>query len=235
MTPELLSVALAAGLALPARLPGAPTLRGVAGGPVAGAPQPYLAVPLAEAVRLQEDAGQTVTLGGVEVHLGFALAPDGDLPVVFAQGGSRAAWSWAELEKGQAADFPAGRLSARLDGRWLVVSLGAAEQRVWLNALIARVYDGAARVKVPAVDYAVLVQGSAADPDAVGLLRRDGSGNFFVAYRTRAEMAGINWFVAVNGTLYGMRPEKGLLIVYSKPLPPEQGLKKGGRRAIVAP
>ena len=160
--------------------------------------------------------------GGASFELRIGLAADGDLPFSATQGGVTRTWGWDALEKGVEADFPAGRFKASFDGRWLVLAPlgGGAEGRVWVNSLLARYYDAAPHVPIDPVTWAVLVQGDPAAPEAVGLLRRDQEGNFFVAYRTRAEMAGINWFVAINGQLYGMRPEKGLLTVYTKPVPP---------------
>ncbi|MDE2290444.1 MAG: hypothetical protein KGL53_00060 [Elusimicrobia bacterium] len=220
MTPQILSIALAAGLALPARIPDAPSLKGVTVGPAAGAPQVVFAVSLKDAAAAQAASGRDVALGGVPYRIALGLADGGELPLVVTQGGARAAWTWAELAGPRTAAFPGGTLTAGLDGNWLTLSANGASERVWLSGLMGVVFRQASHAAVPAVDYAVLVQGDPADPDAVGLLRRTPEGNYFLAYRARAEMAGVNWFVAVNDVAYGMRPERGRLVFYEKPLPP---------------
>lgn len=222
MTLETLkAAALAAGItALPQGALQAPDLALL--GPQADAPRIVLAVPLKEAADAQANPLRSLDAGGASFELRIGLAADGDLPFSATQGGVTRAWGWDALEKGVEADFPAGRFRAAFDGRWLVLTPlgGGPEGRVWVNSLLARYYDSAPHVPIDPVTWAVMVQGSPAAPDAVGLLRRDSEGNFFIAYRTRAEMAGIDWFVAINGQLYGMRPEKGLLTVYTKPVPP---------------
>lgn len=220
MTLEALhAAALSAGLAVPGAFQ-APDLARV--GPRADAPRIVLAVPLKEAADAQANLLRNLEAGGASFELRIGLAADGDLPFSAAQGGVTRTWSWAELEKGVESDFPAGRFRAAFDGRWLVLtpSTGGPEGRVWVNSLLARYFDAAPHVALDPVTWAVLVQGPASAPEAVGLLRRDQEGNFFLAYRTRAEMANIDWFVAINGQFYGMRPEKGLLTVYTKPVPP---------------
>lgn len=71
---------------------------------------------------------------------------------------------------------------------------------------------------MPAVRYSLSLS---PDGAVLTMLRRDGKGTYWIGSPPFAALrAGPVWFVAVNGTMFGLRLKGDSLVLMSKPVPP---------------
>jgi hypothetical protein len=220
MTETLASLIAAAAL-VGAPMP-AVTVPRAAPGPRAPVETVVASVPLAALAAGQSGAFVSRPLGGAALEASAAFDSDGNFWVKLRQGGWRASYSDSALKAGATADLPSGRASLKRDGDVLRAVLPSGEAAEWTGQELANALHAAA-VKVPLafVTYAALYEDGAAAPAALCLMRRDAAGNYFVTYRTPAEMkTETQWVMATGGLVYGMALRGTELVFVSKPLPP---------------
>ncbi len=224
MTPE---TALAALMALAGSIGVAP-VAAPAPPPAASAapetPRPILRLTLDEIRRDQDRAFQGYPLGRSWLELSVGLDPAAELWIKFRQGGEVLGRTVKALSDWNDLDLPGEPARAIYENGLLrfhpALDPRAQHTVVPVPGLIRGLYDASLHVLLGgAVDYAVVVEDGPV-PESLCLLRRDNGGTIWVTHRSKAEMAELQWFLAVNGTLYGMRMEGDSLVFYSKPVPP---------------
>jgi hypothetical protein len=189
------------------------------------APQVVRRIPLwqvALKARLADEV-RPVGLGLIGFSLGFD--PQAELWAKFRQLDFASAHPVSALEKGLDEAFPVQSCRLQASGDKLSAYPTAAPQTpradLSLDSLLERTYEAAEHVSFPPVDYAVLYEDGGLVPGSLSLLRKDDQGQFMVGYYSLADMKkDIQWFLGVDGVLYGMRIEGDGLVFYSEPVPP---------------
>lgn len=191
----------------------------LAGGPTAV--QPVVQVPLKGVQAGMARATIFRQVGSGNLGFSVALMPDGYLGLRVREGGQARVYSIPELRSGVLADLPSGSYRMAIDDRTTISiaqvgGRGAVAQVDLLN-LVEALYRLGVHVNFSPVAYTVLYEDGSDVAEAGGLLRRDSNGMFWITHKTASELTTIRYFVAINGTLYGMRLEKPWLVFYSKP------------------
>lgn len=180
-------------------------------------PSPVLRLDLAEVQRDQDRAWQDLQVGAHAVGLTAAFNEQAGLVIKLRQAGVTLSYHQSALVGGKEIQLPRGRYKVWHENG--IVRIFALDERgggqLFAMDLVRSLYNAAVIVRLGVVDYAV-VQGH----DSISFLRRDDAGRYYVAYRPAARLARIEWLLAVNGLMYGVRLEGASLAFYSKPLPP---------------
>lgn len=181
------------------------------------------AVALSEVLAAQE--GAFVERAGPLDKFAFAAAFDHEgAPWIKArQGAWRGAYPAEALVAGVEAELPSGRHRLWLERGIVKIKPAArdvAPAAVAVEELYHALYERAAKLNIPAVEYALLHEAGESLEAAVCLLRRDDQGRYWVGFNRLARLARVRWFAAVNGQMYGMRVEGPLLVFVTAPVPP---------------
>ncbi|PCI37275.1 MAG: hypothetical protein COB53_06980 [Elusimicrobia bacterium] len=184
-------------------------------GVAANVPQQILSLPLAEIREAQSSASVVREVDGVRLTFSAASGPETLWLRVFGAGVTRQ-WSWKALGAGVSGSFGGKTIRFSADAQGLVTAGSLTFS--FLDELW-RLYDRAVRIRIDPVLYAVTYEnGSAGIPPSVSLIRKDSEGMGWITYRSVDRLAGIHYFVAVNGVLFGMRLEGQSLVFYRKPI-----------------
>lgn len=159
--------------------------------------------------------------GGAPLELSIAFDEKGDSWLTLRSGAWRASFSETAAAAGAAAALPGGAATlTRARGVWRLDAAGATLS-VGETALIDALYAAARKFTLGPVTYAALWEDGSAGPSALDLLRRDADGNYFVTFRSPAQMkSGVQWFLGADMVLYGMRFDAADLVFVSEPVPP---------------
>ncbi|MCX5795856.1 MAG: hypothetical protein NTY77_10210 [Elusimicrobia bacterium] len=201
----------------------APALAPLAAQP---APREVLRIPLQEIVSQADRAAESRQVGRGDIGFSLGLDPQADLWVKFRQGSRAAAHPVADLEQGLDEAFPVEAYHFAVKD-WMIRAYPAAQPQtpqadVSVAALLRRTYELAEHVLFTPVEYAVLYEDGGLVPGSVSLIREDAQGQLMVNYNKLADVQKeIQWFLGVNGVLYGMKVEGGQLVFYSEPVPPK--------------
>lgn len=183
--------------------------------------QPLIQVPLSAVAAGNARATAFRTLDGKRIAFSLSLGPDGYLWLRASREDAHRNLRFADLLNGMdvelAGDGYRFKLGPGLDVL-RITSVSGEAARLSLQQLINHLYKLSVHVRLGPVVYSALYEDGALFPRAAGLLRRDRDGRFWVTYRRAQHMAGVYWFLAVNGTMYGLRIERGDLVFYSKPV-----------------
>lgn len=223
------------GAALAALLAWAATLDApVAQAPAAIPERVVLTVDLADVSRGQDKAWLSRPAGASALDFALGLDAQGLAWVKFRQGGRIAAHPWTRLQPpGVEESFPGGRFLLRAAGSIVEarpLPEGGAVGATSLGELVELLYGTARRVRFEPVEYALAYESGESLPPSLCLVRRDREGRHWVTHRSLEELRGkVNWFLAVDGVLFGMRLEASALHFVSKPVP------AGDWRAAEAP
>lgn len=201
-----------------------PALRAPGPGTQPDAPAVFLRLSLNEISRSQERAfvSHPVGRGSMEFALGFA--PKYESWIKFRQGGKTAAHGLKRLETGVEEDFPVERYRLTFGNgsvrAFPVRPPQEPQARVPMGEMLDSLYNKGLHVHFPYVEYAVLYEDGGVLPPSVALLRLDHEGTYWLTHKETKELKWIFWFLAVDGTMYGMRLEGMDLVFHSKPVPP---------------
>ncbi|MBI5240453.1 MAG: hypothetical protein HY926_08260 [Elusimicrobia bacterium] len=190
------------------------------------APKPILRVPLKEIVVQQERAAEQAQVGRGSIDFKLGLDPQADLWVKFKQGNRAAAHALADLEKGVDERFPVEAYHFAVKD-WIVRAYPLAQPQspqanVSVAALLRQTYELAEHVRFEPVEYAMLFEDGGLVPASLSLVREDRNGVLQVTYNRLADVQkAVQWFLGVDGILYGMKVEGVDLVFYSEPVPPK--------------
>lgn len=170
------------------------------------------------------------------MELAVGLDPGAELWIKFRQGGEVLVRTAAALADWNDLDLPNEPARAIYENGMVrfhpALDSRAQHTVVSVPGLIRGLYDASLHVLLGgAVDYAVTVEDGPV-PASICLLRRDNGGTIWVTHRSQAEMRELQWFLAVNGVLYGMKLEGQDLVFYSKPVPPSQAAVFSGESRL---
>lgn len=189
-------------------------------------PKPILRLDLKEVARDQDRAWVPLQAGSRELFFSVGFGPEYELFVKVRQGGVTLALPQSKLEAKAVVSLPAGRYRLEYEGG--IVRAFALDEpgggQLFAGELIRSLYSAAVLVRLGVVDYAVLYEDGALIAKSATFLRQDQAGRFYLAYRDAAQLSKIEWLLAVNGVMYGVRLEGGTLGFYSKPVPPVSSL-----------
>lgn len=189
-------------------------------------PKPILRLDLKEVARDQDRAWLPLEVGAHTLWLSAGFGPEYELFVKVRQGGVTVALPQSKLEAKAVVALPEGRYRLEYEGG--IVRAFALDEsgggQLFAMDLIGSLYRTAVLVRLGVVDYAVLYEDGALIGKSATFLRQDQGGRFYLAYRDAAQLAKIEWLLAVNGIMYGVRLEGGTLGFYSKPVPPVSAL-----------
>ncbi len=192
-----------------------------------------LRMALSDITRDQERAYVWEPVGRGNIGFSVGLDPKADLWAKFRQRDMSVAYPFASLEKGVDADLPVESYRFLSDGGMIrafpLNEPQSPQANVSVPQLLRGIFDAAQHVLFTPVEYAVLYEDGSLVPGSVSLIREDNAGRFYVSYHSIEELKTIQWFVSINGTMFGMRLEGGDLVFYSKPTPPLSSLKRSPR------
>lgn len=168
---------------------------------------------------LTRPAGQ----GAMDFSLGFA--PDTELWLKFRQDNQRqkltGAYPFASVQKGFVSRFPLGyyRIWSKDGLIHADPATGPTEPKasVSLTEVFESLLNRCVTIRIGPITYAILREDGALLPASVSLLRKDTAGRYWVTYNADKDLSQIQWFVSVDGVLYGLRREGETLAFYSKP------------------
>lgn len=177
---------------------------------------------LASVAAAQASGSVMRSFGGAPLVAAISFDADGASWLTLRQGAWRASYSESALAAGATADLPTGTVTLKEDkGRITLSAPSGATLTLTEQELIDPLYAAAVKFTLGPVTYAALWMDGKSTPAALDLLRRDADGNYFVTYRTPAEMkSGTQWVMGADMVLYGMRIEGLELVFVSKPVPP---------------
>lgn len=221
MNEALGSLALAAALAGAPPPPPVPSPR-PAPGRRADGETVLVRAPLAGLAAAQSRGTLTRTFGGAPLIASLSFDAEGYSWLTLRQGAWSASYSESARAAGASADLPSGAASLKEERGVVRLSAASGETlELGEGALVDALYAAATKIELGPVTYAALWQDGSGTPAALDLLRRDGNGDYYVTYRTPAQMrSGTQWVMAANGLIYGMRLEGAELVFLHKPLPP---------------
>ncbi|MBI3565935.1 MAG: hypothetical protein HY079_12115 [Elusimicrobia bacterium] len=220
MNEALASLVLAASVAggpavTPVATPRAvPVRRAAAHTEVARAPLASVAAATAAGVLTRD-------FGGAPLTLAISFDEKADSWLTLRRGAWSASFSESAAAAGAPVALPGGAATlTRAGGVWRLATAGAtltATEKELIDAL----YAAARKFTLGPVTYAAVWEDGARTPAALDLLRRDADGNYFVTYRSPAQMrGGVQWFLGADMILYGMRFDGNDLVFVSEPVPP---------------
>lgn len=180
-----------------------------------------LRIPLAEIVRDQERAWTWDENSSSRIGFCAAFDPAAELWIKLKNQGRTVAHKLSDFEAGVEENFPDGRTRIVLENGYLRAFPARPPQtpqaHVSVPALTRSLYNAAEHVLFTPVDYAVVYEDGGQVPASLSLIREDAAGRLHVSYHSKAELAQIVWFVAIDGTLYGMKIEGSDLVFYTEP------------------
>lgn len=182
-----------------------------------------LRLSLKEIVENQERAYASHPVGRGHVEFSLGLDPEADLWVKLRQDGRAVAHPLARLEAGVDEDFPV-EAYRFLYENGNIRALPLAEPRspqaiVSVPGMLRNLYELSLHALFTPVDYAVLYEDGRLGPASVSLIREDHRGTFWITHKTLKEMQTVQWFLAVDGVMFGMRLAGDSLVFYSAPVP----------------
>ncbi|MBI3553041.1 MAG: hypothetical protein HY077_11050 [Elusimicrobia bacterium] len=191
--------------------------------PPKGPVKEVLRIPLSEITRNQERAWVYEQAGRGTLGFCAALDPKADFWIKLRQNDRFAAHPLNDFEAGVEEDFPSDRYKIVLENGMLrafpVDPPQSPQAHVSTPALLRGLYETAEHVLFTPVEYAVAYEDGGLVPASVSLIREDNAGRFFVSYHSKAELSEIQWFVSIDGTMYGMKLEGDDLVFSSEPTP----------------
>jgi hypothetical protein len=197
------------------------------------APKPVLSIPLREIAAEQDRAVAYADVGRGRIGFNIALDPQAELWVEFRQGGRLAGYPLPALEKGVDARFPVEDYRFAVQD-WVVrayplLQPQSPQASVPVPALLRSSYELALHVLFDPVEYAVLYEdGASGVPASLSLLREDRDGTLYVTFSKLSDLqTKLKWFLAVNGTMFGMKVEGDSLVFYSQPVPAVSEVPQG--------
>ncbi len=170
----------------------------------------------------QSAGGLTRDFGGAPLEAAVSFDADGASWLTLRQGAWRASYSESALAAGAAANLPSSAATVK-EAKGVITLSAASGTSLTLTEkeLIDALYAAAVKFPLGPIAYAALWTDGKTTPAALDLLRRDDAGDYFVTYRTPAQMrSGTQWVMGANMVLYGMRFEGSELVFVSKPVPP---------------
>jgi hypothetical protein len=175
---------------------------------------------LASVAAAQASGSVTRAFGGAPLEAAISFDGDGASWLTLRQGAWRASYSESAMAAGATADLPTGTVSLKEDKGVITLSAPAgATLSLTEKELIDPLYAAAVKFTLGPATYAGLWTDGKTTPAALDLLRRDGNGDYFVTYRTPAQMkSGTQWVMGADMVLYGMRIEGLELVFVSKPV-----------------
>ncbi|MFA6003293.1 MAG: hypothetical protein WC881_04420 [Elusimicrobiota bacterium] len=221
----LQALLLSAGLAGMDAVPMPPPITSA---PVIMAEQPQLlvSVPLAEISAAANAAAVTQPVGRGQITFRAGLDPRANTWIKFQQDKIITAHPESELTGGIQERFPAGTYRFAIKGDALHASPIAAPHtpaaQVSVSGLLHAAYNAAPHAAIAPLKYAMLYEDGSLIPASVCLLRKDDNGILWVTYAKAADLQRIQWFVAVNGVMYGMKLEGEALAFYAQTMPATQ-------------
>lgn len=194
-----------------------PAVSPEAAGEAAGV-RPIGRAPLAGISAGRDRAAVRRTLGGRELGFTLALGPDGYLWVKVAAEKGFKIISIPALRRVVDAEIGGVFYRFRMKGDLIEAAAHSGETvRVSLRHMAESLYELGLHAAFGPVVYTMLYEDGAVLPEAAGLLRKDDAGDFWVTYAP-PEGSGIHWFLAVDGTMFGLRLERPELAFYSQPV-----------------
>lgn len=182
-------------------------------------PKVVLRLALSEVDRNQARAWRREAVGPGTLEFAAGFDPEADLWVKL-RGRKTVAYPLTALAKG--VDTDAGDEPLRVvyeNGRVRAIPASGPQAAVSAAGLVRSLHDVSVHVLFAPVEYAVVRESGGPVPDSLCLIREAQDGGLWVTYRTPAQLAEINWFLAVGGTLFGMRLEGAELVFYTEPVP----------------
>ena len=162
-------------------------------------------------------------MGRGVVSFSLGLDPKADFWVKLRQQDYAVAYPRERFSEGVEEDFPVERYRFVYENGNIRAFPAAPPQEpqaiVSIPALLRSLYDASLHVLFTPVDYAVLYEDGALVPASISLIRQDEAGRFMVTHKSLRELASIQWFVSIDGSMVGMRLEGQNLVFYSKATP----------------
>lgn len=216
----LQALLLSAGLAGMDAVPVPPPATPVAASP-AEQPRHLVSVPLAEIAAAAAAAEQTRPAGHGSIAFSAGLDPRANTWIKFRQEGRLIARSESDLTQGVRVSLPLGtyRFSVKADllEAAPVDAPGTPSASLSISGLLLAAYTAAPHAAIAPLKYAMLYEDGSLIPASICLLRKDDNGILWATYAKVSELQRMQWFVAVNGVMYGMRIEGGALAFYAQP------------------
>jgi hypothetical protein len=169
-------------------------------------------------------------VGQGSIGFGVAFDPQVDYWIKLRQDQRAVAHPIADFQAGLDEKFPAETYHFVLQNGMVraypVDPPQSPQANVSTPALLSQAYNLAQHVLLTPFEYAVFYEDGALVPASVTLIRENDAGQFLLTY-CKAEDAQkqIQWFLTMDGTLYGMQLEGDQLVFYSEPQPPAAVLR----------
>lgn len=197
-------------------------------------PQPILKISFREIEENQRRAIENRSYGSAQFKFALAFSPDEPWAKV-SQDHDHQAFKFSALEQGVTTSFPSGLWKLNYSGGFIQLHKpfdqpGTPRLRVNVPLMVRSHYNLALHIQFAGlVEYAVFYEDGSPIPISVSLLREDRQGRLWITDGRYDRIKNIHWFLAINGTLYGMRREGLLLVFYTKPVPPvSQWMNRSG-------